>query len=84
MINKVFNRSLIDDYIKLSKGYSYSIKFQEGIYYTNLNSILFQFPSEELIKIEEGKVIYTSSLFANTFYPFYYDSSKMKIGEKLY
>lgn len=32
LINKVFNRSLIDDYIKLSKGYSYSIKFQEGIY----------------------------------------------------
>ena len=79
---RIYNN--FDDYIYLPKGFSYYIQFPYGDKRSFQEEILFQFPSNELIKIEEGKVIYTSTLLDNKYYYFYYDSSKMNVGDSLY
>ena len=72
-----------NNYFKLLSGYSYYIQIQSDNKYSYIYEILFQFPSNELIKLKEGMPIYTSTV-VNYFYYFYYDCSKMKKGDRLY
>jgi hypothetical protein len=48
-----------------------------------MTELLFQFPTNELMKLEEGKPITTSTLIDYDYY-FYYDCSQMKKGDKLF
>ena len=76
--------STLDKYIKLIKGNSYYIKFTDDKNTVFNYEILFQFPSDEFIKIEEGKEIYTSSFIYDEYYYFYYNNIKMNIGDSFY
>ena len=72
-----------DKYIKLTKGYNYYIQIHNYNHDNDKQEFLFQFPSDEFIKIEEGKVIYAST-FKDNYYYFYYDNSDMNIETSLY
>ena len=71
-----FQASYCNSYYKLQKDYNYYIQIQ--IEYKNpyIYEILFQFPSNELIKLKEGMPIYTSTVYELDYY-FYYDCSQM-------
>ena len=71
-----------NSYFKLLSGYSYYIQFQIEYKNSYVYEILFQFPSNELIKIKEGMSIYTSTAVNYNYY-FYYDCSKMREGDEL-
>ena len=87
-INNIFNTTRFLNNlgleIKLLKGNSYYFQIYHSRGGKYIDEILFQFPPEELIKIEEGKVICTSSFILDEYYYFYYDNSKMQIGDELY
>ena len=59
-----------NSYCKLTKGYNYYIQIQNVYKYSYEVEILFQFPSKELIKLQDGMPIYTSTIISY-FYFFY-------------
>ena len=84
IVNKTIE-SKDDNFIALSKGNSYYIKYYyKAKYGYQMYEVLFQFPPDKFIKLEEGKVIFTSSLTYNDYYYFYYENEKMNIGDSLY
>ena len=82
--NEQIDTTYTDKFINLTKGFSYYIKFYRNNNYHFKDKILFQFPKEQFIKLEQGKVIYTSSLSCKDYYYFYYDNTNMKAGDTLF
>ena len=79
---KIIDSNKFDVYINLTKGYSYYCQIYQA-FSSYKRKILFQFPLNEFMKIEEGKVLYTSTL-NNNYYYFYYDNKKMNVKDLLY
>ena len=78
-----FNTTDYNIYYKLEKGFGYFIYIKDRYNSSYTYEVLFQFPSSEIMKLEDGKPIYTSTLI-DYFYYFYYDCSQMKKGDELF
>ena len=78
-----FNPQEYNSYCKLIKGYDYYIQIQNECKFSYEFELLFQFPSNELVKLQEGMTLYTSTII-DYYYYFYYDCSKMKAGDELF
>ena len=73
----------LDAYYKLKKGYSYYIQCKNDDKSPHTVEFLFQFPSSELMKLEEGKTIILSSIIDTHLY-FYLSREKMKNDDIIY
>ena len=80
---KTFYGYSYNSYYKLVNGYGYFVLIQNSYKDFFTYEVLFQFPPNELMKLEEGMPITTSTLIDYDYY-FYYDCSQMKKGDELF
>ena len=80
---KAFYGYSCNSYYKLVNSYDYFVLIQNSYKNFFTYEVLFQFPSNELMKLEEGIPITTSAWIDYDYY-FYNDCSQMKKGNELF